>query len=215
MRSTYTVALACTIAALLAAAPARADDKQAAREREMLRRLQRDNQGLARDKRQLEQEKEELTGKNQAITKDLKRSQALARSRRIELERAAKEKAELTARLEELEKRYQDLTTKHQATEESLRVSEALVKRFDAQLGEQREIIGRQAQAAQALEDKNTKLYQVAAELLERYRRVGVGDVLLKAEPFTGIKQVETDNVFNEYREKLDAQRSEPARKPQ
>jgi chromosome segregation ATPase len=209
-------ALACVIAAFLAAgAPARADDKQAAREREMLRRLQRDNQGLARDKRQLEQEKDELTSKNETITKNLKRSESLARSRRAELERAAKEKAELSAKLEELDKRYQDLTAKHQATEESLRVSEALVKRFDAQLGEQREIIGRQAQAAQALEDKNSKLYQVAAELLERYRRVGVADVLLKGEPFTGIKQVETENVFNEYREKLDAQRSDSGRKPQ
>jgi hypothetical protein len=53
-------------------------------------------------------------------------------------------------------------------------------------------------------EDNNRKLYELGRELMVLYERQGVGDVLARREPFTGLRQVEVENLMEAYRDKLD-----------
>ena len=54
---------------------------------------------------------------------------------------------------------------------------------------------------------KNTKLYQLNSELLQRYASKGVMDAMARREPFTGLKKVEMENLIQDLQEKLDEQR--------
>ena len=48
------------------------------------------------------------------------------------------------------------------------------------------------------------KLNAVSQELMTRYHRKGVWDAILQREPVTGLKEVEMQNVLQEYQDKLD-----------
>ena len=52
-------------------------------------------------------------------------------------------------------------------------------------------------------EEKNLKMYEANAELMELYENKGAWDSALQAEGFTGIKQVQIENILQEYRFKL------------
>ena len=54
---------------------------------------------------------------------------------------------------------------------------------------------------------KNVQLYQVNRELLQQYEGKGVMASLLQKEPLTGLKQVEIENLVEEYRDKIDGLR--------
>ena len=53
-------------------------------------------------------------------------------------------------------------------------------------------------------EAKNQKLYQLNAELLKKFDDKGVMDALLQHEPFTGIKEVQMENLQQDYGYKAD-----------
>ncbi len=53
----------------------------------------------------------------------------------------------------------------------------------------------------------NAELYEAGMELLARYERKGVWDALAQREPVTGLKQVDIENVLQEYADRLDDQR--------
>ena len=53
-------------------------------------------------------------------------------------------------------------------------------------------------------EAKNRKLYQLNAELLKKFDDKGVMDALLQHEPFTGIKEVQMENMQQDYGYKAD-----------
>ena len=61
-----------------------------------------------------------------------------------------------------------------------------------------------QAQNFSVCYDNNKKLYDINKQLLTRYKNKGFGDVLEQQEPFTGIKQVEIENLVQDYRYKID-----------
>lgn len=54
---------------------------------------------------------------------------------------------------------------------------------------------------------KNTKLYELNGELLQRYANKGVMDAMARREPFTGLKRVEMENLLQDFQSKLDEQR--------
>ncbi|MFO1436125.1 MAG: hypothetical protein U1F34_07180 [Gammaproteobacteria bacterium] len=56
-------------------------------------------------------------------------------------------------------------------------------------------------------ETKNQKLYDYNVELMHIYAAKTCSDSLLQREPFTGIKQVEVENILEEYSYKLDQQK--------
>jgi len=59
--------------------------------------------------------------------------------------------------------------------------------------------------------ENNKKLYDLNTQLLTRYENKGFSDVLAQKDPFTGIKQVEIENLVQDYRYQLDDLRVQPA----
>jgi hypothetical protein len=60
-------------------------------------------------------------------------------------------------------------------------------------------------------ETKNAQLYSVTNDLIARYKQNrGAWEKLLIAEPFTGLKSVQVENLLQDFREKAAAQRIAP-----
>lgn len=196
------------LASTFSTSDAWSEDKRASREREALRRAQQQVQQIRQEKTALEeklagfeQEKEELAGQINDI-------QERAESERQQLQRALDamtgEKQTLQAQKAELDQRLADLTTKQTGTERELAQTQAQKKQTESTL------LTRDQQVA-GCEDKNSRLYQYGRDLIEQCRDRSATDAVLRLEPFTGIKRVEIENLLEEYRDKLDAQKLIPA----
>jgi chromosome segregation ATPase len=63
---------------------------------------------------------------------------------------------------------------------------------------------------AASCEVKNTELFKIGNDILERYAAMDLGDVLHAREPFIGIKRVELENLMQDYQDKLLDQKAVP-----
>ena len=208
-----------TVAALIllgvaTLAHGQSDERKANRERETARRLQAQIQKLEAEKSQLQQEGAEQLKQRQADLDKRNKANAglqrqLGEAKKRE-EASAKElqsarDATTQAQAKLVEQQAQSAGLKRQLTEseaEGRRLA-AELKDAKAQLEQQREIIARQAVSLQEITDKNLRLYQFNADLLERYNRKGVWDAMLQKEPVTQIKDVQMQALLQEYRDKL------------
>jgi len=59
----------------------------------------------------------------------------------------------------------------------------------------------------QSCEDKNRKLAGIASELMQRYREKGIWSALTQSEPVLGLGAVASENLIEEYRDRIDASR--------
>lgn len=57
---------------------------------------------------------------------------------------------------------------------------------------------------------KNIQMYKVGMEILDRYRKFGLGDALLAREPFVGTTKIKFQNLVQNYSDKLADQRIKP-----
>jgi chromosome segregation ATPase len=187
------------------------EDKGASRERESLRRAQQQVKqigqekaaleekltGFEQDKAKLLNEKEKLIGGAQARVKS-----AIAKRDQLQLALNAmtQEKANLQSQKAEVDQRLAELSAKQAATERDLALAKVQTKQTESTLST------RDQQVA-SCEDKNRKLYQHGRDLISQCRDQSATDVVLRLEPFTGIKRVGTENVLEEYRDKVDAQK--------
>jgi chromosome segregation ATPase len=160
----------------------------------------------------LEQEKTGLAEQMEELKKksvDLESGTAKANARRVALDREVeglgKDKVELSAKLQESSRGLQEMTKKQAEAMQTLQHKEREIKRLEAELA-------RQTRQGEMCEVKNGQLYQINAELMDKYQSKGVFGALLQAEPFTQLKSVEMENLLQEYRDKLDAQRVEVAK---
>lgn len=184
------------------------------REREMLRRAQRQMQDLQSQLASLQQDKAKLaqeqaqTTREVASTRDrLRRAQhalttekAAHETTRAELEQSGKELAALRERLTATAATLSD-------TRAALAASEAKLARAEANIRELQALKTRQEREIALCEDKNMKLYQTGRELMTRFEQKTCGEILAQKEPFLGLKRVEIENLLEEYRDKLDADR--------
>lgn len=86
-------------------------------------------------------------------------------------------------------------------------------KSYDALLAQAREIDARRAEFAGkciALQRKvddqqrrNLAMYDLGQEILQRYKRFGLGEALTAREPFTGLTRVKFENLIQDYGDKL------------
>lgn len=203
--------LLCMVVGLTFAGPAAAQ-AQGDKQQQQLRRLQATNQKLSSEKSQLEQDKTRLEQERSELAESVKTTSGKLRTVEARAAAARREADTLGERLGEAERQLAETTAKLKSTEEALAGRESDVKRMDGQLAELRRIVGRQAQTIDTCEKKNARFFELNNELLGKYRDKGVGDALLEAEPFTGVKRVELDNLIQEYRDKLEAQKTEPAK---
>lgn len=106
-----------------------------------------------------------------------------------------KQVAELTEKYEEAEKNLQLMTQQFADTSKTL---QQLQKEKEQ---EQKQLSG----DIQVCEKKNSQLYQISTELMDKYRAKGLFSVLLLAEPFTQLESVKMQNLIQEYQDKSEA----------
>lgn len=189
-------------------------DKPASREREALRRAQQQVQQIRQEKTALEeklatfeQEKTTLVQDKEKLARQIDGAQARTKSEsakgqqlQLALDAMTQEKQTLQAKTVELDQRLAELTTKHASTERELAQTQEQKKQTQSTLST------RDQQVA-SCEDKNLRLYQHGRDLIGQCRDDSATDAVLRLEPFTGIKRVAIENLLEEYRDKLDAQK--------
>lgn len=110
---------------------------------------------------------------------------------------------------QKLEQKYgsalEQWKTQGEKLNEQLENGRAQTKRDAAQRAELEEALKKEtANFAQCYEN-NKKLYAVNQDLLNRYQHKGFADVLGQKEPFTGIKQVDVENLIQDYQYQIDS----------
>lgn len=210
-------AVAAVLACGTALAQQAPSDRQASREREMLRRAQAGQKQAEEARAALESEKSKLAEQlREAESKASKTAGAVSREKKRaeELQRSLDE----TTRMRDtLQKDRDALAARLADTEGQLRESSAELSRTrrslaerDAELAQAKDFGGRENAARIDAEQKNVKLYGLSRELIERYRSQGFWDAVRRKEPFTGLKQVEVDNLLEQYRDRADESRVVP-----
>jgi DNA repair exonuclease SbcCD ATPase subunit len=162
------------------------------------------NEALAKAQfmlRQAAAEKSKLTAENQKLIAE---NAALAK-RVAELEaRYEKQKSSSAKKSAAQSQRYE--TTLKQLNEErdAHRETSTRLKQLSQ---EQQRVVGiakHQVEAIELCVNNNRKLYDINRELLGQYEEKGVWGALTQAEPFTGLKQVEIENLVDDYQYRLD-----------
>jgi hypothetical protein len=134
-------------------------------------------------------------------------------------ERAARSRAEtglkalqaesdaLKARLADTEKRLADSVALQQATAQTLAQVESAKKQTEGTLAGK-------AHELQACQTDNGRLYAIGREMVVKYQDKSCQDALAQAEPFTGLKKVEVENLLEAWRDQLDREKINAAGQP-
>jgi len=200
-----------TVAATLACAAATvvhaADDDTVARAREMLRRTQEalhqaqaDNAELARAKSEAENKLQEAAKQIDTVQSGSKAAQS---SLRAQLTSAQGAEARLRQQLGETTERLAAANAKQSDTAKQLSAGEA-------ELGQVKQLLEQGKTANASCEDKNMKLYSYAEAVLGRYKHKGVWAALSQKDPVFGFKEVDIENVVQEYQMKFASQKIKP-----
>lgn len=184
-----------------------ADDPTVARAREMLRRTQEalrqaqsDNADLLRAKTDAEEKLKAATQQIDAAKNGTKAAQASQASLNVKLKSAEGVQADLNHKLD-------DATTKLNATNTKLSETAKQLTDRDAELAGVKQALALSKTANASCETKNLTLYGYAEAVLDKYRTKGVWASLSQKEPVLGLKQVDVENVVQEYQLKFDSQK--------
>lgn len=174
-----------------------------------------------------------LGGLAQAQQQDANAQRAALNKAQFLLRQATQEKTDLQTQADALKQQVDKLTRELAAAQSGADANKQkmqagfnetieLWKQRDAKRGGEidtlRDQLREQAAQRAALEEKlkvqtdnfsvcygnNKQLLSVNRELLAAYRSKGVFDAMRQNEPFTGIKEVEVENLVQDYRYKLD-----------
>jgi len=193
MCASKTLALGLMVWATLAAGPAGAADKKGDANKEQIRRLQQAQQKLQQEKSQLAEEKAAAEGELEKARKRAEGEAGRATGLSRELAAARQSREALAVKLAE--------------TEAELRKAQELQRGCEQEGRRLQGSLTQERQRLTACQASNGELYRVGGEILERYQRKSCTDSLLQAEPFTGLKRVEIENMVEDFQEKLDGAR--------
>ena len=209
-----TLSLALLLCMVGVAVQAEAADKKASREREALRRTQQQLSQVQGQVGTLEQEKVRLA---EELDKAQKSSQAMeSESARLQREiKAGKGQQtslskELTLTKEALDTATQRLTEMQTTLSESGKKLAETARILQQTEAEKRNLEGiklRNERDITSCERNNLALYQIGRSLMDRFERKTCGETLAQGEPFSGLKRVETENLMEKYRDKLEDQK--------
>jgi septal ring factor EnvC (AmiA/AmiB activator) len=158
---------------------------------------------LAQQKAQVEGELAKLRAENAKLQKDGKRSEALLEERSAELESSARETAGVKAKLGSTEKRLERTTAQLKDVVVKYKERARLQRETEA---EREDLRGRLEVATRELADaerKNLELYKLNKSLVAEFEKEGPWDGFRRKEPLLGFKQVEVENIAQEYEDKL------------
>ena len=187
--------------------PALAENKKPNPEREQIRRLQQAQQKAEQEKASLQLEKSAVDEQLKASAEKLENAQ---KSLQLSVQKAAQQAALQTAKISALEQEKTALNTRLLESEKRVAQLDETQRKSAAENVRLQTILAKQVQELAASEAKNVQLYKYSVDLLERYKNKGVWTSLAQTEPLTGLKRVEIENLLDEYRDKLDAQKVEP-----
>lgn len=85
------------------------------------------------------------------------------------------------------------------------------LRQVEAERGELHANHTAQTRQLEVCETRNLKLYEAGLEVLDKYENKGVWDALLQSEPVTQLKRVELENLVQDYKYRMAAQRVESA----
>lgn len=180
------------------------------REKQMLRRMQQQVQQIEQARALAEQEKAVALADKESAEREVEKLGAA--QRQLSGERTARGRAErelrtLQAEMEALKLKLAETETKLVASETSLRkTAQTLTQTESAKKQIENQLAGRQ-QDLKTCQTHNGQLYVIGREMLQKYREKSCQDALAQAEPFTGLKKVEVENLLETYRDKLDDQK--------
>lgn len=186
---------------------AEASDKNAGRVREAMRRVQQQLVQAQGQIAALEQEKARLTedlGKSQAVSKA---AEAQAASLQRETKAGKQQQSSQAKELALVKAESSSIAQQLADTRKSLDEVTRELKLATADKTNLEALKSRNEREISACESKNLALYEVGRSLMERFERKSCGEILAQGDPFIGIKKVETENLLEEYRDKLDDQK--------
>jgi chromosome segregation ATPase len=196
------VAAAAGLALLFQAGGAvSAGEKKGGRERELAFRLQQ----MQQEKAKLEQEKGELSAKVGELGDQAKQHAGAEEKAKRELAAARRETGDLSGRLKAAEAGGRDLSSRLDATSAKLVEREREKTALEGVVKEQLQTIARQSQSLEGCNAKNAQLQAYGGELLRQLKREALegGDALL------GLGRIGAFDAYQDYQDKLDAQRTD------
>lgn len=180
------------------------------REKQMLRRMQQQVLQIEQARAQAEQEKAAALADKETAERELEKFDAT--KRQLAGERAARRRMEaelkavqtendaLKTRLADTEKQLADSVALQRATAQTLAQTESAKKQTEGELsGTVRDL--------QSCQTHNGSLYTLGREMMQKYRDKSCQDALAQAEPFTGLKKVEVENLLEIWRDRLDREK--------
>jgi chromosome segregation ATPase len=187
------------------------------REKQLLRRMQQQVQQLDQARALAEQEKATALADMENLQRELNKLKAVKRqltSERLARKRVERELKALQTVLEasktrmaETEAKLADSQAQQRATAHTLAQTESAKKQTETQLAGTR-------QDLKQCQTHNGRLYGLGREMMQKYRDKSCQDALAQAEPFTGLKKVEVENLLETWRDQLDREKLSTAVKP-
>lgn len=217
-RAAFVLALACAL-------PAAWAQQAPSREQELIRRLRQQVQQLQQAQAEQQQAAAKAGADLAAAAKRAQAAQAEAGRVRGSAAAQARALAELQAERDalagerdtvrqQLQEARADIERRTQA-EATLRADAAqrqtLLATRETTFADLWRRHQAQAHGLQACIASNTKLHALGLELLDRYEKKGVADVLAQHEPFVQASRVRLENLLQGYREQLDQSALKPA----
>jgi chromosome segregation ATPase len=200
-----------TVSLLLGAAwipSAQAEEEAgAARVREMLRRTQEALRQAQSDNADLTRARADAEQKLKAATQQLEAAQNGARAAAASL--GAKLSTTESARAE-LERRFGSVSEQLAATSAKLTDTSRDLNERNAALAATTQSLELSKAANASCENKNLTLFSYSEEVLQQYKNKGVWAALAQKEPVFGLREVDVENVVQEYRMKFAAQKAKP-----
>lgn len=195
--------LSCAFSAVHAQA-ARSDDaaQRAVQKAQALLRQ------VAAEKAQLQQQNLDLQTQVKSLEKKLKASEAKLGETSATLEEAQKSNTALSqqlagtqSRLSTTESHLTDMSEQYRQTAKALKKMTAEKEQLTVDTASTYDA---QTNALLECESKNVAMFKANQDLMQKYENKGAWDSLLQRESVTGLKQVEIENVLQEYRFKIE-----------
>ena len=136
---------------------------------------------------------EDLTSKNETLTKDLVSERNAASTQISDLNKKISVRddsiSELQASLANWKKSYEDVTKLAAQRENQRAIFEAKAIKLERQVEDQK--------------FRNIQMHKIGMGILDRYEKFGLGDAILAREPFTAVQRVKFQNLIQDFSEEL------------
>ncbi len=190
-----------SISAMAADSP---KDKQVRRMQLMLNAAQQEKTDLTGQVETLKNKVSELESKRAALEKKLggqsrQLTELADKQQQADLQ-DKQQQEELTSKYLESEKKLKQMEEQYASVSKNLQQNQ-----FDKEQ-EKKRLDGE----VKICEKKNAELYLLNAKLMDKYQSKGMMEVMRHAEPFTQLEKVQMENLLQEYRDNMEANKIFP-----